>query len=71
VCQLLISESSVAFEKAREEANSAFDEHCAQWGLLQKMPQLPVRDLEKWLSAKAAANLAQERFEAIVRQIYG
>lgn len=63
--------NSSVLEEARKEANFAFDEHCAQWEQLQKIPRPTALDLEKWLSAKNAANIAQERFEAIIRQIYG
>jgi hypothetical protein len=62
--------TSLALERAKKEANVAFEEHCAQWDLLRQIPEPTARDLEKWLSAKAAATLAQDRFEAIVRQIY-
>lgn len=56
-------------ERAREEANSAFDEHCTQWDLLQKIANPTIEDLAAWLSAREALIKAQEKFEDIVRQI--
>lgn len=56
-------------EKAKEDANAAFAEHCKQWELLQKIPELTIDDLKNWLSARDAFYKAQEGFESIVRQI--
>jgi len=63
--------TSVELENAKEEANKAFDEHCRQWNLLQKIQNPTVEQMEKWLTAKKSANIAQDKFEIIVRQIYG
>lgn len=56
-------------EKAKEEANAAFDEHCKQWELLQQIVEPTTNDLENWLSARDVFYKAQEKFESIVRQI--
>lgn|GEM_PF-3249990 len=61
--------NSESLKKAREEANAAFDEHCKQWELLQKLADPTVDDLAAWLSARDAFFTAQEKFESIVRQV--
>jgi hypothetical protein len=61
--------NSEFLERAREEANAAFDEHCAQWSLLQKLVNPTIEDLAAWLSTREALIKAQERFENIIRQI--
>lgn len=64
-----MSLQSEFLEKAKNEANAAFDEHCKQWELLQKIAEPTIGDLENWLSARDAFFKAQEKFENIVRQI--
>lgn len=61
--------NSEFLERAREEANAAFYEHCTQWDLLQKVATPTIEDLAAWLSAREALIKAQEKFENIVRQI--
>lgn len=64
-----MSNNSEFLTKAREEANAAFDEHCQQWDLLQKVADPTIEDLAAWLSARDAFFKAQEKFESIVRQV--
>ena len=61
--------NSEILERAREEVNAAFDEHCAQWDLLQKVANPTIEDLAAWLSAREALIKAQEKFENIARQV--
>ena len=55
--------------KARNAANEAFEEHCKQWDLLQKITEPTIDDLEKWLSTRDTFFKLQAEFENIVRQI--
>lgn len=64
-----MSTSSNYLDRAREKANLAFDQHCAQWDLLQAKPAPTTEDLEAWLSARASFYEAQDAFEKIIRQI--
>lgn len=61
--------NSAFLERAREEANTAFDEHCTQWDNLQKIATPTIEDLAAWLSAREALINTQEKFANIVRQI--
>ncbi|MFN3735194.1 hypothetical protein [Comamonas testosteroni] len=63
--------TSVALDIAREKANLAFDEHCAQWDALQKIPSPTLQDLDKWLTARKDLYEAQAEFEVKVREIHG
>lgn len=55
-------------DKAREEANAAFDNHCKQWSLLQEVASPNIEDLAAWLDARDSFFKAQENFENIIRQ---
>ena len=57
--------------RARIAANAAFDEHCQQWELLQKIAEPTIDDLENWLTARDSFFRAQYKFENIVWQISG
>jgi hypothetical protein len=61
--------NSEFLEKARNEANAAFDDHCKQWDLLQELAIPTIEDLTAWLAARDSFFKAQEKFENIVRQI--
>ena len=67
--KIIMLSNSESLERAREEANSAFDEHCKQWDLLQKIANPTIDDLAAWLYAREALIKAQGKFEDIVRQI--
>ena len=64
-----MSNNSEFLDKAREEANKAFDTHCKQWELLQQLTSPTIEDLADWLAARDSLHEAQEKFEKIVRQI--
>ncbi|MDR9863444.1 hypothetical protein [Pseudomonas baetica] len=64
-----MSNNSEFLDKAREEANAAFDDHCKQWELLQELASPTIEDLTAWLAARDSFFEAQEKFEDIVRQI--
>jgi hypothetical protein len=56
-------------DKARDVANAAFDDHCKQWDLLQKLASPTIGDLTAWLAARDTFYKTQEQFESIVRQL--
>lgn len=60
--------NSESLDKARAEANAAYDEHCKQWDLLNALASPAVADLNAWLAARDTFYKAQEKFESIVRQ---
>ncbi len=56
-------------EKAKEEANAAFDEHCKQWELLQQIVEPTTDDLENWLSARDVFYKARNYSAALAWQL--
>lgn len=56
-----------SLNKAREVANIAFDEHCKQWELLEKISEPTLDNLSAWLSAHEKFYEAQSKFENIIR----
>ena len=65
-----MSNNSEFLDKAREAANSANDELCKQWDLLNELAPPTTEALDAWLAARDTFYKAQETFEDAVRQIY-
>jgi hypothetical protein len=60
--------NSEILDRTREDANLAFDHHCAQWDLLQANAAPTLEDLGVWLAARKLFWDAQEIFELEIRK---
>ena len=64
-----MSSNSELLNKVRNEANAAFDAHCREWDLLQKLSSPTIEDLAAWLTARDSLIKAQAAFEKMIHQI--
>jgi hypothetical protein len=55
-------------ESLREKANSAFDQHCKQWELLNQIKNLTTADLTEWLASRDYFFKVQSDFEIAIRK---